>query len=80
MDSTLTIKYLTYMGGSSDDYVQGIALDDNSNIYITGYTYSTDFPVTWNALQDNKRGQADIFLARFTPEPSLSYSTYIGGS
>jgi len=50
MDSTLTIKYLTYMGGSSDDYVQGIALDDNSNIYITGYTYSTDFPVTWNAL------------------------------
>ncbi|MEJ8543116.1 SBBP repeat-containing protein [Methanothermobacter wolfeii] len=80
MDSTLTIKYLTYMGGSSDDYVKGIVLDDNSNIYITGYTYSTDFPVTWNALQDNKRGQADIFLARFTPEPSLSYSTYIGGS
>lgn len=56
MDSTLTIKYLTYMGGSGDDYVQGIVLDDNSNIYITGYTYSTDFPVNMERPPGQQKG------------------------
>ncbi len=38
--------YSTYLGGSYYDFPTGIAVDGQGNAYVTGYTYSTDFPVT----------------------------------
>ncbi|WP_320056862.1 hypothetical protein [Methanothermobacter thermautotrophicus] len=49
-------------------------------MYTTGYTYSDDFPVTFDAISSYKRGATDIFLSKFTPELILDYSTYLGGS
>ncbi|ADL57708.1 SBBP repeat-containing protein [Methanothermobacter marburgensis] len=80
LDRTLTVTYLSYLGGSWDDYCQGLALDNNGNIYIAGYTYSDDFPVTFDAVSQYKRGTNDIFISRFTPQMSFDYSTYLGGS
>ena len=73
------IYYSTYLGGSSDDHAQGIAVDSSGNAYITGYTLSTDFPKL-NAYQSTYGGNEDAFVTKLGPTGSLSYSTYIGGS
>jgi hypothetical protein len=76
----------TYLGGSSDDYGLGIALDAFDNVYITGSTSSTDFP-TAHAVQGVYGGgtsgfrNGDAFVTKLSPSlNSLVYSTYLGGS
>jgi Bacterial Ig-like domain (group 3)/Beta-propeller repeat len=72
--------YSTYLGGSSDDVGFGIALDSAGNAYVTGHTYSTDFP-TKNPLQGANTGSPTVFVAKLNPTGSaLVYSTYLGGS
>lgn len=77
------LKYSTYLGGSSNDYGHSIDLDYNDNIYITGETYSTDFPITNGAYQTTNKGSSDVFVSKLTPDgeatEDLKYSTYIGG-
>ena len=74
------MTYSTYLGGNSYDNGFGIALDFAGNVYVTGRTYSPNFPVT-NTLQSMIVGQDDAFVARLTPDGSaLTYSTYLGGS
>ena len=57
------LVYSTYFGGTSDDFGLGIALDSSGNPYITGATYSTDFP-TANALQPAYGGGSDGLVAK----------------
>jgi uncharacterized repeat protein (TIGR01451 family) len=64
------LVYSTYLGGSSDDLGQGIAVDSSGNAYVTGYTFSTDFP-TANALQPNSGGGIDAFLAKIVATADL---------
>jgi hypothetical protein len=74
------LVYSTYLGGSSNDYGEGIALDSAGNAYVTGYTVSTDFP-TMNPLQPANGGNDDAFVAKLNPSGSaLVYSTYLGGN
>ena len=77
LDPSLT--YSTYLGGNDADNGLGIAVDDQKNIYITGETYSTDFP-TATPAQTNQSGW-DIFVSKLDPSGSeLFYSSYLGGS
>ena len=74
------LVYSTYLGGSSSDYGNGIAVDRASNAYITGYTISTNFP-TQNPLQAAYGGSSDAFITKLNPDgDALVYSTYLGGS
>ena len=74
------LVYSTYLGGSSSEYGLGIALDGSSNAYITGPTYSTNFP-TRNPLQASNGGEMDAFVSKINSAGSaLTYSTYLGGS
>jgi len=87
------LSYLTYLGGTGTDEIgfttysasgnptQGIAVDPSGDVYVTGYTQSTDFPVQ-NALQGVSTTSAPTgFVAKLNPAGSqLIYSTYIGGS
>jgi uncharacterized protein (TIGR03437 family) len=74
------LVYSTYFGGTGVDVVYGIAVDANLNAYVTGHTFSTNFP-TQNPLQANNRGSADAFVARFNlTGTGLIYSTYLGGA
>jgi len=74
------LVYSTYLGGSNYDSGTSIAVDSSGNAYVTGYTYSTDFP-TMNALQGTTAGSGDVFVAKLNPTGSaLVYSTYLGGS
>jgi hypothetical protein len=74
--------YSTYLGGSSDDYGHGIAVDNSGNVYVTGRTNSTNFPVTQGAFQTvYGGGTVDVFVTKLNPEgTSLVYSTFIGGA
>jgi hypothetical protein len=78
--------YSTYLGGSSADIAFGIALDTAGIAYVTGRTASSaDFPITTDAIQPTYGGGLnDAFVAKIDPsqsgEPSLVYSSYLGGS
>ncbi|MFO0793736.1 MAG: SBBP repeat-containing protein [Candidatus Brocadiaceae bacterium] len=75
-----TLVYSTYLGGSYNEYGEGIAADKRGNAYITGWTYSTDFPLR-NPIQGAKAGVFDAFVTKINAAgSSLVYSTYLGGS
>nr|NIO82508.1 hypothetical protein [Candidatus Aminicenantes bacterium]NIQ68369.1 hypothetical protein [Candidatus Aminicenantes bacterium]NIT24412.1 hypothetical protein [Candidatus Aminicenantes bacterium] len=75
--------YSTYLGGSDTDYGQGIAVDGSGNAYVTGFTYSTDFPILNQYQSDPDYGDSDAFVTRIdttqSGDASLIYSTYLGG-
>jgi uncharacterized repeat protein (TIGR01451 family) len=79
------LVYSTYLGGgqiinATDDWGEGIAVDSAGSAYVTGYTYSPDFPVTPGAY-DTSRAGLDAFITKFTPDGvSLVYSTFLGGA
>ncbi|HEV2424911.1 MAG TPA: SBBP repeat-containing protein [Terriglobia bacterium] len=84
------LSYSTYLGGTLDDALNGIAIDSSGNAYVSGQTLSTDFPIM-NAYQSASGGGSaaacgavvcgDAILAKLNPSGSaLLYSTYLGGS
>ena len=79
-----TTLYSSYLGGSVEDTGYGIAVDSSANAYITGLTYSQDFPTTPGALQALYGGAGDAFVAKVSTNTSgangLLYSTYLGGA
>ena len=82
--------YSSYFGGSSTDQAEGIAVNTSGSsawVSITGWTYSSDFPVPGAApLQIGLSGPGDAFVARFYPVDgghlnlTPAYSAYLGGS
>lgn len=75
-----SLIFSTYIGGSSYDWADAIALGTDGSIYIGGRTGSTDFPVL-NAYQSVSGGDTDSFAARLSADgSSLIYATYLGGS
>ncbi len=85
-----SLVYSTYLGGNSSDTAYGIALDSADNAYITGFTYSTNFPVfpdPASVLQNHLACTNSFFLNAnaFVSEiasggGALVYSTYLGGT
>lgn len=80
------VLYSTYLGGSSSDWGFGIAVDPTGNTYISGMTFSADFP-TRNAFDGTfsggtpSTGGGDAFVSKLDARgSSLIYSTYLGGS
>jgi hypothetical protein len=78
------LVYSTYLGGSNTDVAYGIAVDSSGDAYVTGQTFSTNFP-TVNPLQATNNaaanGGSNAFVAELDAAGSaLVYSTYLGGS
>jgi hypothetical protein len=79
------LVYSTYIGGNGDDEGYGIAVDGSGYAYVTGYTGSTNYPVTPGAFQTTKATtslfETDVFVTKLNATgTALVYSTYIGGS
>lgn len=83
------LVYSTYIGGTSDEEAPGMAIDVMNNAYITGTTWSIDYPTTADAL-DNTCGTdgtcsvsayGDAFIIRMLAGGyQMAYSSYWGGS
>ncbi len=84
-----TLIYSTYLSGSADTFIYGIAVDQSGSVYVTGCTSSTDFPTTPDTVQPvfqpssptpPENALPNAFVAKLNPAGSaLVYSTYLGG-
>jgi len=84
--SGVSLVYSTYLGGSSaeeglngSESSGGIAVDGSGNAYVTGATWSANFPVV-NAYDASWNGSSDAFVTKLNPAGNAPvYSTYLGG-
>ena len=76
------LTYSTFIGGGDRDYGCDIVLDSEKNAYITGYTYSSDFPTTSGCYDNSYNGgDEDVIVLKLNSDGSeLLYSTFVGGS
>jgi hypothetical protein len=75
------LEFARFVGGSSADSVNGVAISADGDIYVAGTTISQDFPVTENALQpQNGARVAASFITVIGADGNLKYSTYFSGS
>ena len=90
IDPSLT--YSTYLGGSDNDQANGITVDTAGNAYVTGQTFSSNFPLqapeqgtcppaSSTAVCGTSTGKSDVFVSKINSAgTALAYSTFIGGS
>ena len=79
-NSGATLVGSTYLGGGGQDFGHGIAVDASWNVYVTGYTSSTDFHVTSGVVQGARANRNDAFVTALNASGALVYSTYLGGA
>ena len=75
------LEFSTYHGGNGDDIISDLVVDSSGNIYVTGATASTNFPVANAAQSTYGGGNVDAFVSKISSDgTSIVYSTYYGGS
>ena len=73
--------FSTFLGGSSNDRIIGITIDDEGTSYFVGRTHSDDLPCTDNAYDWTRGGGMDTFVGRLSSNgTTLEYLTYLGGT
>src|SRR3989338_2298350 len=86
LPSDLTSLESTYLGGAAGDYIYSgnapLVADSSGNIYVGGYTFSSDFPTTGSAYDTTFSGSNyEAFISKFSSDlTSLSASTYFGST
>ncbi|HWC14224.1 MAG TPA: SBBP repeat-containing protein [Actinomycetota bacterium] len=79
-DGARRISFSTFFGGGTGaDRIFGLDTDASGNVYVTGITFSSDFPTTRGAFQRVLKGSFDAFVAKFSASGQLMYSTLLGG-
>src|SRR5207253_4130231 len=80
-NNSTDLVYSTFLGGSDDDEAYGIAVGPSGCAYVTGFTYSANFPLA-GAFKTNKGlVGSDAFVTKLSADGSaLVYSTYLGGT
>lgn len=71
----------TFLGSTNNDVGTQMEFDENGDLFIVGYTRSSNFPTTNNAYCNFCHGWEDVFISKMDPElTTLIYSTLFGGS
>jgi hypothetical protein len=92
--SSGALAYAAYPGGDGADIIHAIAIDASNNVYLTGETLSSNFPVTAGAFQKKHAGQPgtftglmapiavapDALVVKLNPAGQIVYATYLGGA
>ncbi len=79
LDTDLSsLKTSTYIGGSDDDEATSMAIDTGDNIYVTGYTYSVDYPLTIGAYDTSHNGGDDLFISKLTLTAATDDKSHLG--
>jgi hypothetical protein len=74
------LVFSTFIGGNSFERGRGLFLDSGGNIFVAGFTSSSNFPFTSNALDSTHNGNSDVFITSLISNGSnITYSTIIGG-
>ncbi len=74
------LRYSTFLGGGDVDFGYDLAVDPAGRAYVTGLTWSTDFPTTVGAYDTAANPDGDLFVSRLSPAgDAIEYSTYVGG-
>ncbi|QHW33770.1 hypothetical protein GZH47_25205 [Paenibacillus rhizovicinus] len=72
------LAYSSYLGGSDRDSASAMALDGDRCAYVTGYTFSANYPLTPGAFDTTKTG-VDVMVTKINPEgTAILYSTFLG--
>jgi hypothetical protein len=75
--STNTMGWSTYYGGTGNDYARAITGNSSTNLFITGTTSNSTFPVSFGSFGG---GISDAFILRFTTTGLRTWATFFGGS
>lgn len=80
--NTGVLIWSTYYGGSGNDTPNNSGCDANGNLFVTGGTFSTDFPVqnSGTFFQANNSGAVDAFILKFDNSGNRLWATYYGGN
>jgi len=73
--TTPTLQWHTFMGGSSNDWGKGIALDGSGNAYVVGFSYTT-----WGSPVNAYAGEKDAFVAKLDASGALQWNTFLGSA
>jgi len=74
------VQWATFLGGNNYDEPFHIAADNLGNVFITGWTSSSDFPTSGAYDYIYNGGSYDVFIAKFREDGHLCWSTFLGGS
>lgn len=76
MNSEGEILWATYYGGERSEYISGVTIGENNNVYITGISSSNENIATPDAYQPYINGVSDYFVVKFSPEGERLWGTY----
>jgi hypothetical protein len=72
-------QWVTMLGGTDEpDGALAAAIGPGGDVYVTGYAWSFDFPVTAGAYRAPTAGSCDGFVARLAPDGTLRAATMFG--
>lgn len=75
------LTYSTFLGGTSSDTADALALDFGGNALVTGGTLSANFPVTAGVVDSTHNGNSDVYVAKLNGLGSaLTFATFVGGA
>ena len=77
--ASTSLSLSTYLGGGGPDTIRDVTTDILGNIYVTGGTGSSNFPVTPGCFDSSFNGVHDVFVAKIAPSGALMWATFIGG-
>jgi len=73
------LLWSTYIGGSENDQILAVTVDENENLIVFGNTDSSDQIATAGAHQESYGGGSDLFIVKINNEGNVVWSTYFGG-